>query len=225
MSVPMVSTVPPAAGAERDADLLSALRRGDETAFETLVRSHHTSMTRLAGTFVTSSAEAEEVVQETWMAVIQGLGSFEERSSLKTWIFGILVNKARSRAVRERRSVPFSSLSEDADEFGATVDPSRFRGPDDPFAGYWTTVPYAWWSHPEQRAGDAETRTVIEQALVTLPERQRQVVVLHDVEGWSVAEVCRTLGLTEGNQRVLLHRGRGRLRAALEDHFAGMAAS
>jgi RNA polymerase sigma-70 factor (ECF subfamily) len=204
----------------RDDDLLARLRSGDERAFAELVRQHHDSLIRLARPVVSSQAVAEEVAQETWFAVIRGLPGFRGGSSLRTWIVRILLRTAQNRAARERRSLPFSALSgADSDE-GPTVDPARFRPPGDPWAGFWSSPPQAWWTAPEPQAMAAETGRVVAEALQDLPPAQAQVVRLRDVEGWSGAEVCAALGLTEANQRVLLHRGRAKLRAALEDHFA-----
>ena len=205
-----------------ESELVAALRAGDEAAFVTLVRRHHRCLVRLAMSFVRSEAIAEEVTQETWLAVVRGLDGFEGRSSLKTWIFHILCNQARSRGVKERRSIPFSALEAEEGQ-GPTVDPGRFRGDGDTFAGYWTTVPFAWWGLPEERASQTETRQVVERTLAALPIRQRQVVTLRDVEGWAPGEVCAALGISEANQRVLLHRGRAQLRAVVEAHFAQLA--
>ncbi len=207
--------------ASSDEQLLLALRGGDEQAFRVLVRRYHRAMVRVAASFVPTSAIAEEVTQETWLAVIRGLDGFAGRSSLKTWIFRILVNRARSCGVRERRSVPVSAL--DSGETGTApkepaVDPGRFRGPGELFEGYWSVPPTRW---PEQRVLDAETRAIADRAIGALPLPQRQVITLRDVEGWSAPEVCECLGLTEVNQRVLLHRARARVRAALEVYFAG----
>ena len=207
-----------AAGVSDD-ELVPRLRDGDESAFAALVRRHHRSLARFARSFVPSEAVAEEVAQETWLAVIRGLDGFEGRSSLRTWIFRILLNTARSRGVSEQRSLPFSSLGPDDLEPCAAVDSSRFRPKDDAFAGYWINAPVQWWAAPEARALAGETRDLVAMALRDLPVAQAQVVTLRDIEGWSAREVCEVLGLSEGNQRVLLHRGRSRLRAVLEAHF------
>lgn len=193
-----------------EVELLAPLRRGDEAAFTGLIDRHHGGLRRLARTFVSSDASADEVVQETWLAVLHGLRSFEGRSSLKTWIFSILVNRARTRAQREGRSVPLSSLGSPDDPEPA-VDPTRFDG-----RGMWSAPPAPWAETPEAQLLRGETMRVLEQALAELPERQRMVVVLRDVEGWSSDEVCNVLGLSETNQRVLLHRARSRLRSVLE---------
>jgi RNA polymerase sigma-70 factor (ECF subfamily) len=210
-------------GSIRDEELLPRIRAGDELAFEILVKRYHRSMTRLASSFVPSEAIAEEVAQETWIAILGGIERFEGRSMLKTWMFSILINKARTRGLKERRSVPFSSTLPEDCETGPTVDPSRFLDPAHMFAGYWSTPPFPWWAVPDERALQAETRALVQQAIEALPALQRQVVTLRDVEGWPAEEVCETLNLTEGNQRVLLHRGRARLRSVVEAHFVQVA--
>jgi RNA polymerase sigma-70 factor (ECF subfamily) len=203
-----------------DGGILARLRAGDEAAFCALVQRHHRPMKRVAMMYVSSEAVAEEVLQETWMAVIRGLASFEERSSLKTWIFRILVNRARSKAVRESRTVPFSSLvSPDGDD-GPTVGPERFQGPGGLAPGYWTTVPARFFELPEDQIVSAETRALIEATIAALPARQQQVIRLRDIEGWDPLEVCQALEISDGNQRILLHRARARVRSVLETHFA-----
>jgi RNA polymerase sigma-70 factor, ECF subfamily len=176
-------------------------------------------MTRMARSFVSTAAVADEVVQETWLAVIQGLDKFESRSSLKTWIFRILVNQARTRGVREQRTTPFSSVvAEDDDR--PTVDPARFFEGGSAFAGYWCVPPNRFFALPEDQLLAAETRTLVAQAISELPERQQQVIRLRDVEGWEAAEVCEGLGISEANQRVLLHRARAHVRSRMEAHFS-----
>jgi RNA polymerase sigma-70 factor (ECF subfamily) len=203
-----------------ECELLSGLRAGDELAFRTLVTRHHQTMKRVAMTYVSSPATADEVVQETWLAVIRGLDRFEERSSLKTWIFRILVNRAQSRGAREQRTTPFSSLPGFAeDQDSPTVDPERFIGNGSAFAGYWCTPPSRFFELPEERLLAEETRALIDRSISELPDRQQQVIRLRDVEGWESDEVCESLGVSEGNQRVLLHRARAHVRAALEAHF------
>jgi RNA polymerase sigma-70 factor, ECF subfamily len=197
--------------------LLEALRAGDERAFTELVERHAGSMLRLAMTFVRSRAVAEEVVQDAWLGVLRGIGSFEGRSSLKTWIFRILTNTAKTRAVREGRTVPIGSLG---DEGEPAVDADRFLPPDHPrYPGHWASPPSGWHRIPEDRLLDAETLAVITRAIEALPAAQRQVVTLRDVEGWSSEETCEALGLSEVNQRVLLHRGRSKVRQALEEYL------
>lgn len=194
-----------------EAALVEGLRAGDEEAFVTLVNRYHGMLLRLALAYVPSRAVAEEVLQETWQAVIENIDRFEGRSSLKTWIFRILANRARTRGERERRTVPFSSLDAEGAEESA-VDPARFTA-----NGTWAVPPRRWDPQtPEKLVLRAETRETIEKAIETLPPMQRAVVTLRDVAGWSAEEVCNVLELSETNQRVLLHRARSRLRAALE---------
>jgi RNA polymerase sigma-70 factor, ECF subfamily len=198
--------------------LVARLQAGDEAAFRELVRQHDRAMRRLALTYVPTIAAADEVVQETWLAVIRGLATFERRSSLKTWIFRILVNRAQTRGARERRTVPFSSLVADDDD--AAVDPDRFLPSGHPVAGYWSAVPNRFFALPEERLLAAEATRLIAQAIAGLPERQRRVIELRDVEGWESQEVCDSLGLSPQNQRVLLHRARSAVRTMLEEYFA-----
>ena len=208
-----------------DPELLSRLRHGDEATFAGVVRGWSPMMLRVARGHLSTDASCEEVVQETWMAVIRGLDGFEGRSSLRTWVFRILTNLAKTRGVREARTVPMSA----ADGTGPTVDPDRFRPASDELPHNWTPVgaPVAWQPGPEQAAVAAETRRLLGAALQDLPDRQREVVTLRDVHGLSSDEVCAALDLTAANQRVLLHRGRARLRAVLEDYYraAGTAPS
>jgi RNA polymerase sigma-70 factor, ECF subfamily len=208
----------PAVSRERTEEerTLAALRAGDEKTFLVLVQRLHPSMLRVASAFVPSRAVAEEVVQEAWLGVLNGLAKFEERSSLRRWIFGILTNCARSRGVREARSVPLSSLGAEEDEEPA-VDPSRFRPPDDShWPGHWSAPPVPW---PEEQLLRREAVEAAQRAVETLPPGQRAVITLRDVEGCESAEVCQMLGISEANQRVLLHRARAKVRAALERHF------
>lgn len=201
--------------------MVKALRAGDEDAFVALVERLHGTLLRLALVFVPNRAVAEEVVQETWLRVLQGIGRFEERSSLKTWISRILVNTAKTRARREGRSVPFSALGEADDGTGEPFpDEDRFLPADDPnYPGHWTSIPKSWDDVPERRLLSGETRARIEAALEGLPARQREVLTLRDIEGWHAEEVCNFLELSESNQRVLLHRARARVRRALEQYF------
>jgi RNA polymerase sigma-70 factor (ECF subfamily) len=201
---------------ERDARLLAALRAGDEEAFAALVRRHHAAMKRVARMYVSTDAVAEEVVQETWLAVIAGLERFEQRASLKTWLFHILANKAKTRGTRERRSVPFASLA-GADD-GPAVAPERFQGEGDTWPGHWATPPRPW-EDPERRLQSLEARECLRVAIGALPEVQQAVLTLRDVEGLEAEEVCRLLELSDGNQRVILHRARARVRAELELYF------
>ena len=208
-----------------DSALVAALRRGEEEAFILLVGLHQAQLLRLARTFVRDRAVAEEVVQETWLAVLNGIDRFEGRSSLKTWIYQILSNRARTRAVRERRSAPFSALAGDAADDGAPVDADRFRPEGRRWAGNWAAAPGDWSVLPEERLLGRETIDHVRDAIAELPPRQADVIVLRDVEGWEPAEVCEALGLSPGNQRILLHRARSKVRAALEVYrAAGLAA-
>jgi RNA polymerase sigma-70 factor, ECF subfamily len=191
-----------------DTHLLESLRAGDEQAFVNLVDRHHDSMLRLAKTFVHSHEVAEEVVQETWVGVLRGIERFEGRSSLRTWLLAILVNRARSTGSREARTVPAS----DAEGFVPAVDGSRFDS-----SGAWSSPPDQWEEAVEDRIGAAALRAEILSALAKMPARQRAVVMLRDVDGLRGGEVCEVLGLTPANERVLLHRGRSHLRQALED--------
>ncbi|MGA2928194.1 MAG: sigma-70 family RNA polymerase sigma factor [Solirubrobacteraceae bacterium] len=200
---------------------MSRLRAGDELAFRALVSHHHSAMRRLALSFVPSVAVADEVVQETWLAVIRGIDRFEERSSLKTWIFCILVNRARARGARERSTTPFSSLQRpDEEQDGPAVDADRFLGSEHAFAGYWCSPPTRFFELPEERVLAAETIGLIGRTIDELPERQQQVIRLRDIEGMTSEEVCECLGLTAAYQRVLLHRARARVRGALEAYLS-----
>jgi RNA polymerase sigma-70 factor (ECF subfamily) len=197
--------------------LVARLRQGDSRAFRDLVTAHQASLLRLASTFVPSMAVAEEVVQETWIAVIRGIDRFEQRSALKTWITRILVNIARTKGVKERRTVPMGSLLSDAADHNrdnAAVSPDRFVGPAK--RGVWAQPPARWSELPEEVVLSSATVTKVIDTVRLLPEQQKWVVMLRDVEDWSSSEVCEALGLTEVNQRVLLHRGRSTLRNMLE---------
>jgi RNA polymerase sigma-70 factor, ECF subfamily len=199
--------------------LLGALRRRDERAFATLVDEYSPVLLRTARMYVSSRAVAEEVVQETWLGVLKGIDRFEGRSSLKTWIFRILTNTAKTRGIREGRSVPLSSLAAEAGWDEPTVDPDRFLRPDhDRWPGHWFIGPAAWPT-PEEGLLGGETRSVILEAIEGLPDGQRAVVTLRDIEGWSAEEVCDALEVSDANQRVLLHRARSKVRAALERYF------
>ena len=199
--------------------MLARLRAGDETAFRELVKRHDRAMKRIALTFVRSPSVADEVVQDTWLAVIKGLERFEGRSSLKTWIFRILANRAQSRGAREHRTTPFSSLAPSEDLEGPTVDPDRFLPAGHAAAGYWSVTPSRFFELPEDRMLAAETSALVTAAIEQLPERQQQVIRLRDVEGWAAEEVCECLELSAANQRVLLHRARSAVRACLEEYF------
>jgi RNA polymerase sigma-70 factor, ECF subfamily len=202
-----------------ETELLARLRAGDEQAFEALVARHYGTMMAVAQTYVKSRAVAEEVVQEAWLGVLQSLDRFEGRSSLKTWIFAILVNKAKTLGRREARSVPFASLAPGRDE--PAVEPERFRGPQDAFPGHWRAYPGDWGAAPEVVLEDRETLGVALRAIAALPLAQQTVIRMRDVEGYSSDEVCAALEVSVANQRVLLHRARSRVRAALEAHLDG----
>ena len=206
-----------------DAALIEALRRGDEAAFATLIDTYSSSLLRVGRAYVGSRAVAEEVVQETWLGVLRGLDRFEGRSSLKTWIFKILTNIASTRAASERRSVPFSSLADrETEEDGAAIDPERFLPADhDRWPNHWALGPTAWPS-PEGGLMSGEMRRLIREAVETLPPAQRAVVSLRDIEGWPADEVCAALEISEGNQRVLLHRARANVRTALEGYLGAV---
>jgi RNA polymerase sigma-70 factor, ECF subfamily len=200
-----------------DHELVQRLREGDESAFVELIDRYGATMVRVAQMYVRDRATAEEVVQETWLAVLNGIDRFEERSSLKTWLFRILTNRAKTRGEREGRVVPFSSLvGAQAEGEDPSVDPDRFLGPDSPNAGAWAAPPRAW---PQDEVLGRETLAVIEMAIEKLPEAQREVIRLRDVEGWSPMEVSDALEITDGNQRVLLHRARSKVRAAVEAYL------
>jgi RNA polymerase sigma-70 factor, ECF subfamily len=203
----------------KEKELLARLRSGDERAFMELVDAYGPLMLRMALGHVRTRAVAEEVVQEAWLGVLAGLDRFEGRASLKTWILRILVNRAKSRGEREARCVPFSSLEEPGDEEPA-VDPARFLPAEHAqWPRHWASPPQSWASVPEERLFAQEALELIGRAIRELPPRQQEVIVLRDVEGWDSGEVCEALALSEGNQRVLLHRARSKVRAGLERHF------
>jgi RNA polymerase sigma-70 factor, ECF subfamily len=202
--------------ADSDEQVLAALKRGDEAAFCRLVEQHQGLMLRVALRYVRSVAVAEEVVQDAWLGVLNGLDGFEGRASLKTWIFRILTNRALSRAERERRVTPFSDFATDEEP---AVDPDRFRPAGDQWPGGWKTFPASWEALPEERLLARETLALVGRAIAELPERQHLVIVMRDVEGWSAGEVCQALSLSEANQRVLLHRARSKVRRSLEAYL------
>jgi RNA polymerase sigma-70 factor, ECF subfamily len=204
-----------------DEALLGALRRGDADAFATLVDRHSSAMIRVAMAYVPTRATAEEAVQETWIAVMRGIDRFEGRSSLKTWIFRILANVAMRAGPRERRSVPFSALAAE-DAYEPAVEPDRFLPADhELFAGHWLVMPTGWPT-PEEGLLAGEVRDVIATAITGLPVAQRTVIALRDVEGWSSEEVCEAREISAGNQRILLHRARSRVRQAIEDYYGAV---
>jgi RNA polymerase sigma-70 factor (ECF subfamily) len=197
---------------ESEAALVSRLRAGDESAFRSLIEMYHAMFVRVARMYVSTQAVAEEVAQEAWLAVLEGIDRFEGRSSLKTWLFRILTNRAKTRGIREGRSLPFSAL-EPAEP---SVESDRFHGGDHSWPGHWAAPPRGF---PEERLLAAEAREVIDRAIAALPPTQRAVISLRDIEGWSAEEVCNALTLSETNQRVLLHRARSAVRAALERYL------
>jgi RNA polymerase sigma-70 factor (ECF subfamily) len=203
------------AASPEDSALIERLLAGDEATFARLVDEYHGRLLRLARSFVKDQATAEEVVQETWEGVLKGLRSFEGRAALKTWIFRILVNRAKTRGVREARSVPFSELGDSDEPTEPAVDPARFRSD-----GMWADPPRRWEDDtPESVLLRGEVRQRLEQAIEELPPRQRMVLVLRDIEGVAAEEVCNILEIAETNQRVMLHRARSALHRALEQYL------
>ena len=217
-----IETVHQPDAGDPDASLLERLRSGDEFAFAELVDKYTTSMLRVAAMHVPSRAVAEEVVQEAWLGVLRGVDRFEQRSTLKTWIFRIVVNRAKTRGEHERRTVPFASLAsaEAAEEFEA-VQADRFLPADhERWPHHWSTPPRRWEESPERSLQSRETIALVREAIEVLPPMQRLVITMRDLEGWDGPEVCNALDLTETNQRVLLHRARAKVRGVLEKYFA-----
>jgi RNA polymerase sigma-70 factor (ECF subfamily) len=208
----------------QDQELITGLRRGDSEAFAGLVDEMSSSLLRVALMYVPSREVAEEVVQDTWIGVIQGIDRFEGRSSLRTWIYRILTNTAKTRGGRERRSLPFSAVAGAGPEDGSepSVDPDRFL-PDDHerWPGHWSRGPTAWRT-PEDGLLGKESCAIVLKAVEELPPVQREVITLRDIEGWDAAEVCDALGVSAGNQRVLLHRARSKVRAAIDRYQDGV---
>jgi RNA polymerase sigma-70 factor (ECF subfamily) len=202
-----------------DPAVIAAIRTGDESAFVAFASAHQAALLRLARLWTKSDALADEVVQEAWAALLEGIDRFEGRSSLKAWLCGIVINVARARLRKEARTVPMSSL-EGGDPNEPSVDPGRFAGSDVPWVDHWCVPPKPFPDDPETGAMRAEIRASLEDAIAALPEPQRSVLVLRDVEGLSGEDVCNCLGLTDTNQRVLLHRARSKVRAFLERAFA-----
>jgi RNA polymerase sigma-70 factor (ECF subfamily) len=209
-----------------EAPLIASLRRGDRDAFEKLVDDLSPGLLRLAMQHTPSRAVAEEVVQDTWIAVINGIDRFEGRSSLRTWIYRILLNIARTRGKRERRTLPFSYFRRRAEEGGdePAVEPERFQGRASEQPGGWARPPIEW-ATPEERLATAEARQVMLEAIAALPPRQREVITLRDLQGLSAEEARNTLEVSETNQRVLLHRARSKVRDALERYYAEEASA
>lgn len=202
-------------------DLIEALRAGDERAFVSLIDKYHATLIRVAQMYVPDRTIAEDVVQETWLGVLRGIRDFQGRSSLKTWIFSILTNRAKTRGQREHRTIPFSALGTDAEAPDEpAVEVSRFNSVEHQWAGHWVraTRPQSWDNLPQEQFLAKETLACLNQAIEALPPQQREVITLRDVNGWTSEEVCNALGLTETNQRVLLHRARAKVRRALENY-------
>ncbi len=203
-----------------EARLIRALREGEEAAFVELMRMYHAAMLRVAQIYVSSRAVAEEVIQDTWIGVLRGIDRFEGRSSLKTWIFRILANTAKTRAQREGRTIPFSALQDPGRVPEAAVDPDRFLDAEHPrWPGHWASAPSSWAGLPEERLLGKETRQRVADAIERLPAGQRAVISLRDIEGWDSEEVRNALGISETNQRVLLHRARSKVRGELETYL------
>lgn len=203
--------------ADEDAILVARLRGGEERAFEEATSSLYPAMLAVARGYVRARGDAEEVVQEAWLGVLKGLERFEGRAKLRTWVLQIVANIARDRAVREARSLPFSSF--EGEESDPVVEPERFRGLDEPYPGGWRAFPIDWRTLPEERLLARETLELVDRAIDELPWAQRTVITLRDVIGCAADEVSEALGISEGNQRVLLHRARARVRARLERHL------
>ena len=203
-----------------ESELLAALRRREESAFTRLVTTHHSSLLRVARLYVGSPAACEEVVQDTWLGVLKGLDKFQSRCTLKTWIFQILVNRAKTRGEREGRMIPFSALFDpQADPGEPAVDPSQFNENDPEWPGGWVTQPGDWGKTPEQSLLSREFRALLQSAIDALPPNQKEVITLRDVQDWTSEEVCNILGVSETNQRVLLHRARSKVRQSLDRYF------
>ncbi len=214
--------IPSSTRRDDEAALLASLRAGDEAAFVDLLDRHTAPMLRLARVFVATPEAAADVVQDTWLGVLRGLERFEARASLRTWIFRILVNRARTRGQGDARTVPFSALAaREADAETTTVDARQFS--DDPasWPGHWLKDPRPWAPSAEDVQLSAELLARVREAIDRLPTGQRTVITLRDVEGWGSDEVCELLEITAGNQRVLLHRARARIRTHLDGYLRG----
>lgn len=203
-----------------DNERLDALRKGDDGTFAQLVAQYHGSMVRIAQMYVNDRVVAEEVAQEAWLGLLKGLDRFEGRSSIKTWLYTIVSNLAKTRGKREKRTVPFSFFEGyDRDTGDPAVPQERFLPTGDPFAGHWSELPASWEGDPVRQTLNREMAGYLEAAVEMLPEQQRMVLTLRDIQGWSADEVCNALGIAETNQRVLLHRARSKVRRALEEYL------
>ena len=208
--------------------LIQKLRARDESAFVELVERYYGHLLPLASFCVSSRAVAEEVVQDAWVAVLTGIDRFEERSSFKTWICRIVMNLARTRGVRESRMVPLAGVqlpkrlffNDELESSEPAVDPARFQASNGDYPDHWSTAPRPWNADPEAQLLGSETMSVLDQAVGTLPEAQRLVLTLRDIQGLSAEEVCNILEISETNQRVLLHRARSKVRGILESHYS-----
>jgi RNA polymerase sigma-70 factor, ECF subfamily len=214
-----VSSAVARADVDADAALVERLRAGDEAAFRALLGRYHRAVVRVIGAVVRRPAVAEEIAQEAWISVVRGLSGFDGRGSLKGWIFRIAINAAKARVAREAREIPASSLGDDGDDGGGepAVDPARFQD-EGRWVGHWSAPPAPW---PDERLLSAETRALIAREIDALPPLQRQVITLRDTQDLEADETCGILGITEANQRVLLHRARSKVRQALELHLRG----
>ncbi len=199
-----------------DEAIVARLRAGDEAMFALVLDAWSSGLLRAARAYVSTRESAEDVVQDTWVAVIRGVDRFEGRSSLRTWVYRIMINTAKSRGAKDKRTMPMTDLT--PDDTGPTVDPARFRGPDDPYEGHWKDFPPQWPS-VETEVESRQLQARIEEAVARLPDRQRIVITLRDIEGYSAEEVCAALEVSAANQRVLLHRARAAVRADLESYF------
>ncbi|HEX4526752.1 MAG TPA: RNA polymerase sigma factor [Gaiellaceae bacterium] len=215
----MSGSVGGVAGTAEESELVGRLREGDERAFEEAVDALYPAMFAVARGYVRVRSVAEEVVQDGWVAILDGLERFEGRSSLRTWVLQIVANIARDRGAREGRSLPFSALEVSEEE--PLVEPERFLRRGEPFPGGWKVFPTDWRTLPESRVLARETRDVVDAAITSLPDSQRLVMMLRDVVGCRAEEVSEALGITAANERVLLHRARVRVRAELERYFDG----
>ena len=206
----------------QEIQLLDGLRRGDETAFRSLIEQYHTRLLRVARAYVSSEAVAEEVVQETWLGVLEGIHRFEGRSSLKTWIFRILTNRAKTRGQREHRYVSFSDATPQGDQDDdSAMEPERFHT-SGARTGQWAVPPTTWDAQtPERLLSSKEGMTLLKQAIQKLPANQRQIIILRDIEGIDSEEICQTMNISATNQRVLLHRARTKVRSDLNHYIQG----